>query len=247
MPKKNPKMKKKAAKTDPTLRNTIISFTGLMLLLFATVFFKLQPQGNPNCANTISCAKDLSGKPTDDYEGIYLGQKVQAPDIPTSETFAIENAKHAVLGDTTATKHIYVDLTNQRLYAYEGTTLIMNTLISSGKWNPTPDGDFRIWVWLRATHMTRGSGADYYDLPNVPYTMYFYNSQVPKAWGYSLHGTYWHHNFGHPMSHGCVNMQTSDAQRIFEWTDPNPSAYTTHANSDADSPLITIYGTTPAN
>ncbi|MBZ5574334.1 MAG: L,D-transpeptidase, partial [Acidobacteriia bacterium] len=33
-------------------------------------------------------------------------------------------------------------------------------------------------------------------LPNVPYTQYFYQ-------GYGLHGTYWHHNFGTPMSHGC--------------------------------------------
>ena len=48
------------------------------------------------------------------------------------------------------------------------------------------------------------------DLPNVPYTMYFYK-------GYGIHGTYWHHNFGHPMSHGCVNMRTSDAAWLFNW------------------------------
>lgn len=42
-----------------------------------------------------------------------------------------------------------------------------------------------------------------YDLPNVPYTMYFYQ-------GYGLHGTYWHNNFGTPMSHGCVNMPTPE-------------------------------------
>jgi len=40
--------------------------------------------------------------------------------------------------------------------------------------------------------------------------MYFYE-------GYSLHGTYWHHNFGHPMSHGCVNMRTSDAAWLYNW------------------------------
>jgi hypothetical protein len=247
MRKKTHKTKPKTARKDQTLRITIISFLGLVLMLGAAAFFNLQPAGDMHCANTLSCAKDLSGKPTADNEGIYFGQKVQAPDLPNTESFAIANARQAVLGDSTATKHIYVDLTNQRLYAYEGTTLIMNTLISSGLYNHTPTGDFHIWVWLRATHMTGGSGADYYDLPNVPYTMYFYNDQVQKSWGYSLHGTYWHHNFGHPMSHGCVNMQTPDAERIFNWTDPNPSAYVTHANSDADSPLITIYGTTPVN
>jgi lipoprotein-anchoring transpeptidase ErfK/SrfK len=49
-----------------------------------------------------------------------------------------------------------------------------------------------------------------YDLPNVPYVMYFYQ-------GYGLHGTYWHHNFGHPMSHGCVNFKTEDAGWLYNW------------------------------
>ena len=44
------------------------------------------------------------------------------------------------------------------------------------------------------------SGPGYY-LPGVPYVMYFYQ-------GYGLHGTYWHDNFGQPMSHGCVNLPT---------------------------------------
>jgi lipoprotein-anchoring transpeptidase ErfK/SrfK len=51
------------------------------------------------------------------------------------------------------------------------------------------------------------AGPGYY-LPNVPYTMYFYR-------GYAIHGTYWHHNFGTPMSHGCVNMYTPDAEWMF--------------------------------
>ena len=49
-----------------------------------------------------------------------------------------------------------------------------------------------------------------YDLPDVPWTMYFYQD-------YGIHGTYWHHNFGHPMSHGCVNMQTDDAKWLYDW------------------------------
>ena len=56
------------------------------------------------------------------------------------------------------------------------------------------------------------SGPGYY-LTNVPYTMYFYR-------GYGLHGTYWHNNFGHPMSHGCVNLKTPDAKWLFDWTLP---------------------------
>ena len=49
-----------------------------------------------------------------------------------------------------------------------------------------------------------------YNLPGVPYVLYFYK-------GYSLHGTYWHSNFGTPMSHGCVNMPTPEAQWLFNW------------------------------
>ena len=38
--------------------------------------------------------------------------------------------------------------------------------------------------------------------------------------GYALHGTYWHDKFGQPMSHGCVNLETDNAQTLFEWADP---------------------------
>ena len=34
---------------------------------------------------------------------------------------------------------------------------------------------------------------------------------------YGIHGTYWHHNFGTPMSHGCVNMLTEDAGWLYDW------------------------------
>ena len=79
-------------------------------------------------------------------------------------------------------------------------------LVSTGlPSTPTPTGTFYIWIKLSSTLM---SGPGYY-LPNVPWTMYFYR-------GYGIHGTYWHSNFGQPMSHGCVNMKTSEAQFVFE-------------------------------
>jgi lipoprotein-anchoring transpeptidase ErfK/SrfK len=104
---------------------------------------------------------------------------------------------------------IDVDLTNQRLTAYEGQTIVRTTLVSTGlPRTPTPVGLFRIWIKLRYDDM---SGPDYY-LANVPYTMYFHR-------GYGLHGTYWHSNFGHPMSHGCVNLPTSEAEWLFNWAE----------------------------
>ena len=102
---------------------------------------------------------------------------------------------------------IDVDLSQQMLYAYEGSTIVASFLVSTGvPAFPTVTGQYHIYVKYVYTDM---SGPGYY-LPNVPYTMYFYK-------GYGIHGTYWHHNFGHPMSHGCVNMYTPDAEWMFYW------------------------------
>jgi hypothetical protein len=118
-------------------------------------------------------------------------------------------------------KRIEVDLKRQRLYAYEGDLLRFNFLISSGKWNSTPDGTFKIWAKVRSQKMSGGSKqlGTYYYLPNVPYIMFFYNETTKKSLGYSFHGTYWHNNFGTPMSHGCINMNTSEAKQLFNWAE----------------------------
>jgi len=103
---------------------------------------------------------------------------------------------------------IDINLSTQRLSAYDGDKKIKSFLVSTGLWGtPTVTGRFRVYVKYVATLM---SGPGYY-LPNVPYTMYFYN-------GYGIHGTYWHNNFGTPMSHGCENMRTSEAQWLFNWS-----------------------------
>lgn len=102
---------------------------------------------------------------------------------------------------------IDVDLSQQMLYAYEGDTIVASFLVSTGVAAfPTVVGQFHIYMKFEATLM---AGPGYY-LPDVPYTMYFYR-------GYGIHGTYWHSNFGTPMSHGCVNMYTPDAQWLFYW------------------------------
>lgn len=101
---------------------------------------------------------------------------------------------------------IDVDLSSQRSNVYVGDTLMREFLVSTGTWlHPTVTGTFKIYVRYRYADM---SGPGYY-LPDVPYVMYFYKD-------YGLHGTYWHHNFGTPMSHGCVNFPTVDAEWIFE-------------------------------
>ena len=102
---------------------------------------------------------------------------------------------------------IDVNLTQQRAYAYEGSYLVTSFIVSTGTWQyPTVTGQYRIYVKYRFADM---AGPGYY-LPNVPYVMYFYK-------GYGLHGTYWHNNFGTPMSHGCVNFTTEDAGWLFKF------------------------------
>lgn len=123
-----------------------------------------------------------------------------------------------VLGTTNAAgeeKWIEVSLEEQRVRAYEGNKVMMEFPISSGKWSPTPKGDFRIWYKTRNQKMEGGSKAlrTYYNLPNVPHNMFFHQ-------GYALHGAYWHNNFGQPMSHGCVNEPLANAAEIFDWAGP---------------------------
>lgn len=112
-------------------------------------------------------------------------------------------------------KWIEIDLSEQKLYAHKGDKIVYEFLVSTGKWAPTPTGEFRIWIKLRYSTMSGGNKLDgtYYYLPNVPYVMFF-----NKAIG--LHGTYWHNNFGTPMSHGCVNLSIPDAEKLYEWTNP---------------------------
>lgn len=120
-----------------------------------------------------------------------------------------------VLGESLDDRWIEIDLSDQKLYAHNGGNIDYSFLISSGKWGRTPTGEFRVWIKLKYTKMSGGSKAlrTYYYLPNVPYVQYFYK-------GFGLHGTYWHDNFGTPMSHGCINMRTVDAEKLYYWTSP---------------------------
>ncbi|HVU10364.1 MAG TPA: L,D-transpeptidase family protein [Phototrophicaceae bacterium] len=108
---------------------------------------------------------------------------------------------------TSVGKSILVSTEEQRIFAYQDGQMVRQDLVSTGlPATPTVKGDFKIYVKYVSTDM---SGPDYF-LPNVPYTMYFYA-------GYGIHGTYWHNLFGMPMSHGCVNLPTDEAEWFFNW------------------------------
>lgn len=174
----------------------------------------------------------------------FHGQRFDVPSeastVFVGEPFAYEEN---VLGSRSGgEKRIEVDLNKQKLYAYEGTRRKYTFDVSTGKWNLTPTGEFRIWTKLKYTLMAGGSKEQgtYYYLPNVPYTMFFYQD-------YGIHGAYWHSNFGHPMSHGCINMRIEDAEKLFYWANPPlpQERNSTLASKDNPGTKVVIYGETP--
>ena len=138
-------------------------------------------------------------------------------------------------------KRIEVSLGMQTISCYEYDKVVLQTNISSGLETPnlgkngistlTPAGDFRIEVKMPSQHMGNGSLAsdlDAYELLGVPWVSFFKNPP-----GYAFHGTYWHDNFGTPMSHGCVNMRTEEAKWLFRWGLPAaPAAQINQATLD---------------
>jgi len=128
-------------------------------------------------------------------------------------------------------KRIEVSLSRQMMTCYEGDKVVLDTAISSGldiglpKANgvstSTPVGKFDIQVKMPSRHMGDGNlaFADSYDLPGVPWTSFIKFHDRPYQ-GHAFHGTYWHDDFGTPLSHGCINMRTEEAKWFFRWSWP---------------------------
>jgi hypothetical protein len=176
-------------------------------------------------------------------QATFHGKKYTVPKI--NETL---NTNVLGASNETPNKLIEVDLANQRLYAYEDGKMVFNFLVSTGLWGKTPTGEFDIWIKLKSTTMSGGNKAlgTYYYLPNVPYTMFFYNEDVPASRGFGIHGTYWHDNFGTPMSHGCINMKTEEVEQLFYWADPSQgNNHTVRATSKNPGTKVIIYGKAP--
>lgn len=140
-----------------------------------------------------------------------VAEAVIVADTPTSEYVAPPTAVAYLppvsAGGSGGVHWFDVDLSDQRMYAYEGDTLARTFIVSTGTWQtPTLTGKFKVWIKLRSAPM---SGPGYY-LPDVPYIMYYDGD-------YGIHGTYWHNNFGVPMSHGCINLNIPDAEWAYNF------------------------------
>lgn len=188
----------------------------------------------------------LTGEFALDQQAVFHGETFQVP----TENMVAQTPKEDtnVLGVSDSEKRIEVDLTNQRVYAYEGDTKVYDFLVSTGKWGRTPTGEFRIWGKFRATKMSGGSKElrTYYYLPNVPYVMFFSNDEIAASRGFSLHGTYWHSNFGTPMSHGCINMKTEEAGELYYWATPEVGdKKMIRATDENPGTRVIIYGEAP--
>jgi LysM repeat protein len=138
---------------------------------------------------------------------IYVGQRLRIPDGSSAPSqppaFPAPNPGAGASGE----KWIEVNITQQRVTAYQGQTAVYSARASTGlARTPTLVGTFRIYAKYRSARM-RGPG---YDLANVPHIMYYDR-------GYGIHGAYWHNNFGTPMSAGCTNLSLPDAEWFYNW------------------------------
>lgn len=218
----------------------IIVFLGSILNylpLKRELAYKLNLSGD----QTLSCCDENNLSKTGEFDesasvAIYNNEVIDYPKTSLASTvrLAYTSSLKDVLGTSNALgeeKWIEVNLSEQRLRAFEGDRIVMEFPISSGKWAPTPKGDFSIWYKTRNQSMIGGSKTlgTYYNLPNVPNNMFFYK-------GYAVHGAYWHNNFGNPMSHGCVNAPLAQVAQLFEWTGPVLPEGINALRASADNP-----------
>lgn len=226
----------------------IISATGFIVFNFQSVkrniVYRLGISSDP----TTSCCREeevLNSNGNFDETAsvaIFNGEIINYPKTSLANQFSqalSQPQNEAVLGTTSAEgleKWIEVSLDEQKIRAWEGNKLVMEYPISSGKWAPTPTGTFEIWYKTRNQSMIGGSKelGTYYNLPNVPNNMFFYK-------GYAIHGAYWHNNFGHPMSHGCVNEPLANAAQIFEWAGPVVPPGANAVRATAENPGTRVY------
>lgn len=138
-----------------------------------------------------------------------LAQGKAAYTLPVTETPA---------QTTKIERSLDVNLENQTVSMIQNGQVVNTWLMSAGlPATPTPTGHFTVWVHVR--EQTMSSEQYGYSVPNVQWVMYFDDN------GDAFHGVYWHNNFGHPMSHGCVGLPVDEAQQLYNWTPNGTEVY----------------------
>ena len=151
----------------------------------------------------------VTGRALETTAGIAAGLASQ---LATGNAVYQLPVQEVAFNTTTIVRLLEVNLSEQRLYLKENGAVVDSWLISSGLTFATETGHYRINAHVREQTM-RGHNADgtTYETPNVEWVMYFNGDQA-------FHGVYWHSNWGHRMSHGCVGMPIYRAQQIYSWS-----------------------------
>lgn len=149
----------------------------------------------------------------------YPGRIAEKFYVPAEQVRAFvspENEEYEEGVTATTTKRIVVDRSDQKLYAYDGEEIVFWYPVSTGlSLTPTPRGQFVVYRKTPSRYMQGplpGISNQYYDLPGVPWDLYFTKE------GGTIHGAYWHDNFGTVWSHGCVNLSQEAARAVYAWT-----------------------------
>lgn len=108
-----------------------------------------------------------------------------------------------------ATKRVVIDKATQTLRAFEGDRLVLETRVSTGRWDKsTPNGQFTVGVKDR-----------------MHYSKLFQNAPMPFS--VQVNGNVFIHGFSSvprfPASHGCIRVpldQGNPAKQFFEWVEP---------------------------
>src|SRR5438128_10805359 len=108
-----------------------------------------------------------------------------------------------------ASKRVEVDLTNQRLRAYQGARLVLDSGISTGReGKKTPSGEFKAGPVKSRMHRSR----------------LYHNAPMP--WSVQVHENVFIHGFQkvprHPASHGCIRLPlagANPAKWFYDWID----------------------------
>jgi|GEM_PF-3511775 len=113
-------------------------------------------------------------------------------------------------------KHIYVSLQDQTLTYVEGMYIVGQFKISSGvRGKETPPGEYTVLAKKPLVNY-KGPG---YDFPNTKWNLMFKPGTPKDPLNYYIHGAPWNHNFGHPMSHGCINVSYANMEGLYNWAD----------------------------
>lgn len=180
-----------------------------------------------------------------DNQAVYSISKIETENILAE---AKSTQETQVLGLHTAPdgteKWIEIDLSDLKLFALEGNRKVYEFPISTGRLGyETPTGEFRVWRKVLSQRYKGGipGTSGYYDLPNVPYSLFFGGGDVPNWKGYAIHGAYWHDDFGiKNRSSGCINVKPTEMALLYNWAGPAIPGDLGALNTTADNPGVRV-------